>query len=120
MTQVFNRFSERQKRQELREVMPKAEVVLWSQLQRRQFDGHKFRRQCSIGRYVVDFYCPRSRLVIELDGDSHFNDVAEKYDRVRNQYMESLGLRVVRFTNEDVRKNLSRVLQRIRGALVSF
>lgn len=97
--------------------MPKPEVILWSQLQGKRFDGLKFRRQCSIGRYVVDFYCPRRKLVIELDGDSHFTDEAEKYDSTRNQYMGSLGLKVLRFTNEEVKKNLSGVLQTIREAL---
>jgi len=72
MSRVYNRSSEKTKRQLLRRVMPKAEQVLWSKLRRRQMLGYKFRRQYSIEAYVVDFYCPAARMAIELDGDSHF------------------------------------------------
>lgn len=120
MTEVFNKFRERTKRKQLRHALPETELILWSKLKHSQLDGYKFRRQCSIGRYVVDFYCPTRRLVVELDGDSHFTDEAEAYDRIRNEYMRSLGLKVVRFTNTEVRENLSGVLQKIRESLHLF
>jgi len=101
----------------LRHNVPDAEIILWSRLQRSQLGGYKFRRQASVGRYVVDFYCPRKRLVVEVDGDSHFSDRAEQNDSVRTDYLESLGLRVVRFTNEDVRQRLSDVLDEILRVL---
>ena len=72
MTQYFNRPSVKPRRQALRRTMPKAEVLLWMQLKGRQLLGCKFRRQYSVGSYVLDFYCPEIRLAIELDGDSHF------------------------------------------------
>jgi very-short-patch-repair endonuclease len=62
----------------------------------------KFRRQRPFGRFIVDFYCPSLKLVIEVDGDSHFDEAAEAYDRERTTYLNSLGLEVVRFTNLEV------------------
>lgn len=97
--------------------MPDAEKILWSRLQRKQFFGYRFRRQYGISRYVVDFYCPKAKLVIELDGDSHFNDTAERYDKVREDYIKALGLRVVRFRNDETRKQLMEVLETILNAL---
>ena len=94
--------------------MPLAEVILWTKLKGKQLQGYKFRRQCSIGRYVVDFYCPRQRLAIELDGESHYqNQDVWIYDRERQRFIESLGIRVIRFTNLEVYKNISGVLERI-------
>ena len=113
MTIIFNRQSDKEKRRQLRDNMPEAEVILWSRLQRKTLRGHKFRRQYGIGRYVVDFYCPKLKLAIEIDGDSHFTDQAQEYDREREAYIQSLGLKVIRFTNLEVRNNLCAVLEAI-------
>jgi very-short-patch-repair endonuclease len=64
--------------------MPPAEVILWQRLRNRQVEGYKFRRQYSIGRFVVDFYCPEKRLAIEVDGESHFVEEADLRDRERS------------------------------------
>ncbi len=120
MTQLFNQRPEKQKRQQLRNMIPDCEIIVWSQLKGKQFFGHKFRRQCSIGRYVVDFYCPRQKLVIEIDGDSHFTDEAKKYDKVREEYIKALGLRIIRFTNHEIRTQLPNVLEAIRQALTNL
>ncbi|BDX03963.1 hypothetical protein MACH16_27110 [Marinomonas pontica] len=71
----------------------------------------KFRRQHGIGPYIVDFYCPEKRLVIEIDGDSHYNLDTQVYDRKRDDFMRSLGLQVMRFTNQDILENLGSVLE---------
>lgn len=113
MPTLFNRQRDKQKRNQLRHALPQTEVILWSRLQGKQLNGFRFRRQHGIGRYVADFYCPAVKLVIEIDGDSHFTDQAEKYDEQRNEYMRMLGLKVIRFTNQDIRKNLSTVLETI-------
>lgn len=76
MTQIFNKDFLKYTRKILRWQMPKAELMLWDKLKNKKLDGHKFRRQFSIGLYVVDFYCPKSKLVIELDGDNHFTKQA--------------------------------------------
>ena len=103
--------TEKDRRRKLRGNMPDAEVILWSKLQRRQLLGYKFRRQFSIGPYVMDFYCPALNLAIELDGDSRFREGAQQYDKQRQEYIESFGIAVVRFLNTDVYDNLDGVLE---------
>src|SRR3989338_7653786 len=100
MTEIFNRLAQKELRRDLRKRMSKAEAALWMYLKGKQVSGAKFRRQFSICQYIVDFYCPEHKMVIEVDGDSHFIDAdAVKYDIARQKYIESLGLRVLRFTN---------------------
>lgn len=97
--------------------MPEAEVILWSKLQRRQVDGLKFRRQYSVGKFIVDFYCTELKLVIEVDGDSHFQLGAEKRDAEREVFIKQYGIKFLRFTNSDVKENLYGVLTQIWEAL---
>ena len=104
MRKIFNNRDETRKRQALRREMPVAERLLWKQL-RNEALGVKFRRQVSIGKYVVDFYCPSLHLAIEVDGESHAGEVAQKYDEVRQRAIESLGARFIRVNNEDVYRN---------------
>jgi len=93
--------------------MPTAEAILWSELMRKQLNGLKFRRQYGIGPYVVDFYCPKLKLIIEVDGDSHFSGKAEKYDKRRQEYIESKGIKFFRCTNTDVYENLDGLIEDI-------
>ena len=97
--------------------MTAAECVLWQSLKGRQLVGKKFRRQMSIGRYIVDFYCPEARLVIELDGESHFSITMEEYEVERTRYLELEGLKVIRFENKELYDNLGGVLETIKQAL---
>ncbi|HYI87097.1 MAG TPA: endonuclease domain-containing protein [Burkholderiales bacterium] len=78
----------------------------------------KFTRQKPLGQYVADFYCSRQRLVIELDGDSHYTDRAQRYDQARTAALETRGVRVMRFTNTDVLENFEAVCAAIAVALV--
>ena len=80
---------------------------------RKQINGFKFRRQFGIGKYIVDFYCPELKLVIEIDGDSHFQE-NRSYDKKRQQYLKSLGLIVLRFTNHEIYHDLERALNIIK------
>jgi very-short-patch-repair endonuclease len=82
---------------ELRKTMTSSEIRVWLYLRRRKLDGWKFRRQHPIGPYVVDFYCPAARLVVELDGDSHDGSKDEYEDR-RQAWLESKGYRVLRLS----------------------
>jgi very-short-patch-repair endonuclease len=111
---LHNRPSLTTRRRELRSQLTPAEARLWSHLQRGQLAERKFRRQHSIGKYIVDFYCPREKLIVELDGAAHDHDVAWQCDEQRTQYFATLGLRVVRFENRDVMENLDGVLVQIR------
>ena len=105
------------RRRELRNAPTPAEVVLWKYLQRRQLLGKKFRRQYSIGRYVVDFFCPECNLAIELDGQPHYQILREDYETERTGFLEGLGVHLVRFENRLVFENLEGVLEEIRGAI---
>jgi very-short-patch-repair endonuclease len=83
---------------------------MWSRLRMNQL-GFKFRRQHSIGRYIVDFYCPEKKLAIELDGSQHLDD--EKYDNKRTDYLNALGIAVLRFGDNEVNTNMEGVLLKI-------
>ena len=101
------------RRQELRNNATPAEKLLWGVLQHSNLEGYKFRRQHSVGSYIVDFYCPSARLAVELDGDSHFTDESIEHDRQRTAYLNALNIRVIRFTNADVFDNLHEVCEKI-------
>jgi len=108
--EFFSKPSTKEKRHLLRKEMTEAERVLWSKLRNRQFHGLKFRRQYGIGEYIADFYCPALRLVVELDGGQHYSEEGSAYDRLRAEYMAAMGIRTVRFPNNEVLKNLTGVL----------
>ena len=98
---------------ELRDNMTDAERHLWSKLRMKQLKGYQFYRQKPIGDYIVDFYCPRAKLVIEIDGSHHFVGETIEYDRIRDAYISSLGLRVLRFTNMEISNNIDGVIDNI-------
>ncbi len=107
---IFNRRDRKYLRKDLRSHASKSEQLLWLQIRNRQIEGLKFRRQHGVGRYVVDFYCPEIKLVIELDGDSHFTPEAIAYDRERTEYLEHNGLTVIRFTNTKIHQAINEVI----------
>jgi very-short-patch-repair endonuclease len=91
--------------------MTPAERKLWARLRGNRLEGFHIRRQQIIEPYIVDFYCHQTALVIEVDGGIHQNQ--QDYDHQRDQYLQALGLHVVRFTNLDVMKNMDTVLEEI-------
>ncbi len=103
--------------QELRNNMTTAEVLLWSKINNNRINGHRFYRQKPVGDYIADFYCPKAKLVIEVDGGQHSKNENVEYDRIREKYMESLGLRILRFTNKDVLTNIHMVLETISSKI---
>ena len=98
---------------ELRREMTPQEAKLWRRLRGKQLYGLKFRRQHPIFRFIVDFFCYEHKLVIEIDGDSHFEPDQQAYDQARTEWLEHRGLRVIRFTNRDVDTNIDGVLRKI-------
>src|SRR5437762_1695301 len=86
---------------------------IWAHLQRRQILGKKFRRQEGIGPYIVDFYCPECRVIVELDGAPHFEADEQEYDAERTNYLEELGMKVIRFENRTLYEDTERVLETI-------
>ena len=103
------------RRKELRASMTAAEVALWTLLKNKQLSGRKFRRQFSIGKYIVDFYCHEEKLAIELDGADHFTEAGMKYDFVREDFLKTQNIRVIRVENKKVFENTGQVLNFIKS-----
>jgi very-short-patch-repair endonuclease len=100
---------------DLRKNMTSSEKKLWEQLRFRRMAGKHFRRQHPYGIYILDFFCGKANLVIEVDGEIHkFN---EEYDQERTKYLEESGLRVIRFTNTEIEQRMEEVLIKIRYCL---
>ncbi|PIQ93733.1 MAG: DNA-cytosine methyltransferase [Nitrospirae bacterium CG_4_10_14_0_8_um_filter_41_23] len=103
----------KKRHKELRQNQTEAEKLLWSQLRNNRFYGVKFFRQYSIGPYVLDFYSPTLRLVIELDGGQHSEQEQQEYDENRSEYLKLHDMEVIRFWNNEVMQNMEGVLVRI-------
>ena len=101
----------------LRKTATKQENHLWYDFLRKH--SLRFNRQHIIGEYIVDFYCPKANLVIELDGSQHYEEEAITYDKQRTAYLESLGLVVMRFTNTDIDRNFDGVCQVIEQTILA-
>ncbi len=112
---IFNRKPLKEFRKELRNNLTPAEAVLWTALQKKQLEGRKFRRQHSIGKYVVDFYCPAEKLVVELDGAEHYTPEGSDYDEKRDAFIIGLNIKVLRYENRDIYNNLEAVLEDIKN-----
>jgi very-short-patch-repair endonuclease len=97
---------------ELRQPQTPAETTLWRHLRNRNLE-YKFRRQHPIESFIIDFYCAKAKLLIEVDGETHFQKAQIEYDQARTEYLERLGYKVIRFTNDDIRYNLNAVIARI-------
>ncbi len=114
---IYNKQVFKEKRQLLRKQETPAEKILWARLRGKKLDGWHFHRQFGSGVYILDFYCPKAKLAIELDGQHHMLADKRTYDTERNQYLESLKIKTIRFWNEEVMNNLPDVLKRIASAL---
>ena len=90
-----------------------AEKLLWSKIRKKQIKDYQFLRQKPIGNYIVDFYCDKAKLVIEIDGGQHYEDKNIRNDKIREVFLEKQGLRIMRFTNLDVLKNIENVVEKI-------
>ncbi|MDZ7736172.1 MAG: endonuclease domain-containing protein [Gammaproteobacteria bacterium] len=99
----------------LRKNSTDAERLLWRHLRDRQLQGYKFRRQQTIGPYIVDFICLEQRLIVEVDGGQHQQQ--GEYDDRRTRWLEDEGYRIIRFWNHDVLSNIDSVLTQISAAL---
>ena len=100
---------------ELRHNLTAAEKILWEKIKKRQLGGMHFRRQHPYGIYVIDFFCDKANLAVEVDGDIHLFKC--EYDRERTRYLESSGLKVLRFRNEEVETDIENVIDQILNCL---
>lgn len=103
----------------LRSSMTDAEQLIWSRIRKKQICDVQFYRQKNIGNYIVDFYCPKGKLILEIDGSHHYEEEGIKKDRVRDNYFDGLNLTVMRFSDIDVFKNINGILERIQEHLKS-
>ena len=101
--EVFNKLWLKKNRRKLRKDATKAERVLWKGLRNKRV-GYKFRRQHSIGPYIADFYSPDVKLAIELDGETHDDPKIQNRGQEKERYIESLNLKLIRFSNPDILK----------------
>ena len=110
-TAIANTSELRERRKNLRNSSTPAEAALWQCLKGRGAGGYKFRRQQSIGPYILDFYCPELRLCIELDGSSH--DLKYDSDERRTSFLHEQGIRIIRYENDFVRTNAEDIVAEI-------
>jgi len=102
-----------EKARDLRKVQTKAEVKLWQALRNEKVCNLKFRRQHAFDDYILDFYCHKMKLAIEVDGEVYNEPEVAAYDTIRTTNLNEQGITVLRFTNEEVEKNLKQVIKKI-------
>jgi len=107
----------KQPSRQLRNKSTEAEILLWSKIRLKQLKNLIFYRQKPLGGYIVDFYCPKAKLVVEVDGSQHFTENGKEYDHVRDEFLNNMGLTVLRFTNVDVMDNIDGVVEVIERYL---
>ena len=115
MSLLHNKPKVKDRRRELRHRLTPAEATLWSVLKNSKLEGRKFRRQHSVGPYILDFYCIEEWLAVELDGQVHKNEFAEIYDAERTRYLRQKGIKVIRFENHLIFDELEYVLHDIKN-----
>jgi very-short-patch-repair endonuclease len=113
---LYNHNKFAQRRRDLRKNSTDVEIILWNIIRNKKL-GYKFRRQYSIGPYIVDFYCVEKRLVIELDGSQHYTDSGIDYDTERDNYLKSLDCVILRFSNRDVIESIDGIVIKIQDYL---
>ena len=112
---MYNDQNLKKRRQELRANDTRAENILWAELRDRQLNNMKFYRQYSVGPYILDFYCPKVRVAIELDGEQHKDAV--EYDKEREFFLKSKNIHTLRFWNNEIINNLSKILNGIKDVI---
>lgn len=108
MSRIVNNFKRKEIRKLLRKNQTPQEIILWSKLRNNQ-TKQKWRRQVSVGPYIADFYCSKKLLVVELDGAQHLDN--KEYDKEREKYFSSLGIRTIRFWNNEINTNIESVIK---------
>ena len=116
MSLLHNNAKLKERRRELRKKSTKEENILWEKIRGSKL-GCKFKRQHSIGGYILDFYCSEHKLIIEIDGSSHLGIEAIEYDDVRDKYFNELGYATIRFLNSEINTDLKSVLDKIKSFL---
>ena len=117
MTKHYNKTIEKEKRRKLRRNSTHVEELVWNFIRNRQLLGYKFRRQYSVDRYVIDFYCSEIKLAVELDGASH-NSVEQKiYDLKRQKELEAFGIKFLLISDDEIFSNPNKAFEKIEKAI---
>jgi len=106
----------KERAREMRKNPTEAEALLWKFLRKKNLDGEQWYRQKTIGNFIVDFHCPQRKLVVEADGSQHFSEEGRDHDAGRSGLFEELGLKVLRFENREILKNVEEVAEKIKSA----
>lgn len=117
MTKVYNKTGEKQKRRRLRQHQTNAEDLMWRFLRSRQLLGLKFRRQYSVSKYIIDFYCPKVKFAIELDGGSHLSSEKIIKDKIRQRNLAKYGINFIRITDDELFGNPNKAFNKIEHAI---
>lgn len=116
MTEHFNKKEMKKRRRQLRVSMTYCEKLIWMYLRKRQMK-ERFLRQYSVDNYVIDFYCPKLKLAVEIDGDVHKLEDQKIYDKERQKYLEDFGLGFIRITNEELLANANKAFEKIENEI---
>ena len=117
MTIHFNKRSEKENRRRLRQEQTYAEKIAWMHLRNRKLIGFKFKRQYSVDKFIIDFYCPELKLAVEIDGSIHELKENKIYDLERQSYIEKYGIEFIRITNEELLGNPNKAFQKIENKI---
>ena len=114
---LLNSHTLKYRRRELRKNQTPAEAIIWNAVCNRRLGSHRFTRQYSVGPYILDFFCPATKLCVEIDGESHMSDHTKLYDQEKSVYLEGFGIKIIRFRNADVIADIKKVLDEILATL---
>lgn len=115
MTKHYNKIELKETRRHLRKNQTYTEKIVWMYLRNRQMDRYKFRRQYSVDKFVIDFYCPKLKLAIEIDGSVHDEPGQKEYDIKRQEHIETFGIKFLRLTNEEIDGNPNKAFLKIEN-----
>ncbi len=116
MTKAYNITDLKERRKNLRKEATEQENLLWWHIRGKRI-GSKFRRQHSIGGYILDFYCPEKKLIIEIDGGIHNKTNNQLNDRIRDKFFTDLDYKILRFTNDQIENKITEVIHKIKENL---
>lgn len=115
MTKLYNKTDKKELRKLLRNNMTESEKILWEKLKNKQFFDLRFRRQYSAWRYILDFYCPKIKICIEIDWEIHIEQ--KEYDYIRTEFLNSLWIQVIRYNNFDIINNINLILKDLQNKI---
>lgn len=118
--EIYNKAESKKIRKYLRKNSTHAENILWQELRGKKLIDTKFKRQFAVDKYILDFYCPELKLAIELDGEIHKDINVYENDKVRTNFLNSFGIKVIRFDNKEIFNSVEKVLEKIKSEILKL